>query len=116
LLKGLFNATQVPEFSVNAKSHLSLLFEHIFITEIWQEQGPNPEQAHYLLLLSNTIIDDLIDNLTVAMNQSHLQAASQFMHRVFQHAKTTSALKEDILTYAKQTLCRKSSSSCYDLL
>ncbi|KAA1099348.1 hypothetical protein PGT21_004258 [Puccinia graminis f. sp. tritici] len=118
LLKGLFDATRVPEFSVDAESHLSSLFEHVFITEIWQEPGPNPEQARYSLSLTNTIIDALIDNLTVATDQNHLQAASQFTHRVFQklfqHAKTTSALKEDILTHAKRTLCRKASSSCYD--
>ncbi|KAA1093779.1 hypothetical protein PGTUg99_029208 [Puccinia graminis f. sp. tritici] len=118
LLKGLFDATRVPEFSVDAESHLSSLFEHVFITEIWQEPGPNPEQARYSLSLTNTIIDALIDNLTIATDQNHLQAASQFMHRVFQklfqHAKTTSALKEDILTYTKRTLCRKASSSCYD--
>ncbi|KAI7948232.1 hypothetical protein MJO29_009897 [Puccinia striiformis f. sp. tritici] len=118
LLKGLFDATRVPEFSADAENHLASLFEHVFITEIWQEPGLNQEQARYSLSLTNTIIDSIIDNLTIASDQNHIPAASQFTLRVFQnlfqHAKTTPVPKEEILTFAKRTLCMKASSSCYD--
>ncbi|KAA1103736.1 hypothetical protein PGTUg99_009822 [Puccinia graminis f. sp. tritici] len=78
--------------------------------------GPNPEQARYSLSLTNTIIDALIDNLTVATDQNHLQAASQFTHRVFQ--KLFQTCKNHIRPqrrhsdHAKRTLGRKASSSC----
>jgi len=118
LLKGLFDATRVPEFSADAEAHLSSLFEHVFITEIWQDPELNPDQARYSLSLTNTIIDALIDNLTVATDQVHLQAASQFtstvFQKLFQRAKTSPFPKEEILNLAKRTLCMKASSSCYD--
>ncbi|WAR58696.1 hypothetical protein PtB15_10B34 [Puccinia triticina] len=118
LLKGLFDATRVTEFSADAEAHLSSLFEHVFITEIWQEPGLNPDQARYSLSLTNTIIDALIDNLTVATDQNHLEAASRFtlevFQKLFQRAKTSPPPKEEILTFAKRTLCMKASSSCYD--
>ncbi|PLW40616.1 hypothetical protein PCANC_13021 [Puccinia coronata f. sp. avenae] len=118
LLKGLFDATRVPEFSSDAEAHLSSLFEHVFITEIWQDPGLNPDQTCYSLSLTNTIIDALIENLTVATDQHHLQAASQFTQRVFkklfQRAKTSPLPKEEMWTLAQRTLCTKASSSCYN--
>ncbi|KAI9615596.1 hypothetical protein H4Q26_011538 [Puccinia striiformis f. sp. tritici PST-130] len=91
LLKGLFDATRVPEFSADAENHLASLFEHVFITEIWQEPGLNQEQARYSLSLTNTIIDSI-------------SIISQ-LHRI----KITSQLPLN-----SPTLCMKASSSCYD--
>lgn len=118
LLKGLFDATRVPEFSAESQAHLLSLFEYIFITEIWQEPGLNPDQARYSLTLTNVIIDSLIDNLTVATDRNHFPAASQLtsqvLHNLFKRAKTPPLPREEILAFAKRTICNKASSSCYD--
>ncbi|KAG0146838.1 hypothetical protein CROQUDRAFT_656816 [Cronartium quercuum f. sp. fusiforme G11] len=118
LLKGLFDATRVPEFAENAKQHLVNLFEHIFMTEIWQEAGAGVDRLRYSLTLTNLVMDGLLDNLAATTDQQHFAAASQFtlniFKRLFEKAKENPPPREEVMLLAKRTLCSKASSCCYD--
>ncbi|KAH9809005.1 hypothetical protein DFH28DRAFT_1037181 [Melampsora americana] len=119
LLKGLFEASRVEDFASEARQHLSLLFEHIFTTEIWQDvSGPHFERMRYSLTLTNVVMDALLDSLTAAIDKQHFSAASQFtlevLKELFERAKKSPPPREEVMLLAKRTLCSKASSSCYD--
>ncbi|MBW0462525.1 hypothetical protein O181_002240 [Austropuccinia psidii MF-1] len=118
LLKGLCDATRIPELLPQAQAHLSSLFQHIFITELWQEPTSNPDRMRSSLAFTSPVFDALIDNLSLAIDQQHFKAASSFTFKIlqnlFQRTATPPFPNQELLAFAKRTLCSKASSSCYD--
>ncbi|EGG11850.1 uncharacterized protein MELLADRAFT_88932 [Melampsora larici-populina 98AG31] len=117
LPKGLFEAARVADIADNAQQHLSLLFEHIFTTEIWQVVcGPQFEMMRYSLTLTNVVMDALLDDLTAAVDKQ--SAGSRFTLEVFkelfERAKKSPPPRDKVKLLAKRTVCAKASSSCYD--
>ncbi|CAH7675619.1 hypothetical protein PPACK8108_LOCUS10651 [Phakopsora pachyrhizi] len=118
LLKGLCDATRVPELSEDAQNHLFSMFEHIFLTEIWHDPGSQGDRSRYSLTLTSAVMDTLIENLTTANDQHNFRAASQFTLRVlknlFDRANSPPYPEKEILAFARRNLCSKANSSCYD--
>lgn len=77
VLRGLFDATRVDEFQVEANQYIIDLAQHIFSLELGKELPENPALAKQVLPLCSALIDGIIENLCSAETQDLQRAAAQ---------------------------------------
>ncbi|SGY18766.1 BQ5605_C014g07468 [Microbotryum silenes-dioicae] len=77
ILKGLFDATRVEEFAVEANDYVFNLARHIFSLELGKELPENPAYAKQVLPLCSALLDGIIENICGVENADLPKAAEQ---------------------------------------
>lgn len=76
MLKGLFEATRIEEYVVEANEYLFNLAHHVFTLDT-NKEGPSPRSSQQTVLLSSVMIDAVVDNLCSVENVDLPKAADQ---------------------------------------
>lgn len=77
ILRGLFDATRVDEFSVAANQYLFDLAQHIFSSELSKDLPDTSALAKQVLPLSSALLDGIIENLCSVEDHDLPKAAAQ---------------------------------------
>ncbi|GAA5822515.1 hypothetical protein JCM11251_006364 [Rhodosporidiobolus azoricus] len=117
VLKGLFDATRVEEFTAEAYKYIVDLARLIFSLELGKGLPDNPAHAKQTFPLSSAFIDGVIDNLCTVEPLDLEKAAAQtksIVDVLLSHRSTDKAVKLDAPTAMAHQMGSRLASHCYD--
>lgn len=117
VLKGLFEATRVDEYTTEANQYLFALAHHVFTLKTAKDAQPAPPTSKQIIPLCTTVIEAVIENICSVENVDMPKAADQLEHvakDLLSMRNTGLKPHQDPATVLLHQLAARMASMCYE--